>query len=591
MSFFKNVLATVTGIFISFILLFLLMIIIVASSSSSPEPYVRNGSVLKINLMGSLTERSVEDPFTEIFNPGASSSLSLDNFRNNMKKATSDDRIKGIWLDLGFLGGSWSGLHEVHGLLTDFKASGKFIYAYIGDLGANEAAYYLATTADSIFAQPEAMLEFDGFYISREFYKKAFDKYGISADVITSGPYKSAADSYRREDFSEGDREQLGALLSQFSEGFKEAVTSYSGINGDELDAYMNALLTFQASSAYERGLLDGFMQPFEFKDMIIERAGTSKLEDVSFARYSRVSLKSAGLTEPTGKEIAVVYMEGPIMPQVAEDIFSMGSQTITYSPFAKIFDDLAKDDNVGAVVLRVNSPGGAVTTSEILRAHIKKLSDSKPVVVSMGNVAASGGYYIAMGADTVFAESRTVTGSIGVVMAKLSVEKLLSETIGITVDEVKTHTNADWMTLERTLTNEQRQGLTNDLMVTYDNFLTLVADARGLDKEYVHEHAQGRVWSGRDAHELGLIDGIATLGQSIEVAAEMAGLESWKVSRYPTQKSFIETLMESSSKQARSVILSILNVTPDQTKLIRDLRSLNKVGVYSIIPYEISVN
>jgi protease-4 len=591
MSFFKNVLATITGLFIAFFLLFFLTVIFIASSSSEPEPYVRDGSVLKISLSGALAERSVDDPFAEIFNPGGSSALSLENFRSNMKKATSDERIKGIWLDLGFLGGSWSGLHEVHGLLTEFKSNGKFIYAYIGDMGANEASYYLATTADSIFAQPEAMLEFDGFYISREFYKNAFDKFGITADVITSGPYKSAADSYRREDFSEGDREQLSVLLTQFGEGFKEAVTAYSGISSEELDAYMNALPTLQASSAYERGLIDGFMQPFDFEAMIIEKAGTSKLQDVTFARYAKVSRSTAGLEEASGKEIAVVFMEGPIMPQVAEDLFSMGSQAITYKPYADIFNDLEKDDNVGAVVLRVNSPGGAVTTSEILRAHIKKLSESKPVVVSMGSVAASGGYYIAMGADTVFAESRTITGSIGVVMAKLSAEELLSETLGITVDEVKTHTNADWMTLERDLTEDQRQGLTNDLMVTYDNFLTLVADARGLDKEYVHEHAQGRVWSGRDAHELGLIDGVANLSQSIEVAAEMAGLETWSVTRFPAQKNFLETLMESSSNQARSLVMNILNVTPDQTRLIRDIRSMNKMGAYSIIPYEISVN
>ncbi len=591
MSFFKSVLATITGLFIAFILLFFLTVIFVASSSSEPEPYVRDGSILKINLSGFLPERSVDDPFAEIFNTGGSSALSLENFRSNMKKASTDDRIKGIWLDLGFLGGSWSGLHEIHGLLSEFKSSGKFIYAYIGDMGANEASYYLATTADSIIAQPEAVLEFDGFYISREFYKNAFDKFGITADVITSGPYKSAADNYRREGFSESDREQLSVLLTQFSEGFKEAVTAYSGISSEELDNYMNALPTLQASSAYERGLIDGFMQPFEFEAMIIEKAGTKKLEDVTFARYAKVSASSTGLKEATGKEIAVVYMEGPIMPQIAEDIFSMGSQAITYKPYAKIFDDLEKDDDVGAVVLRVNSPGGAVTTSEILRAHIKKLSESKPVVVSMGSVAASGGYYIAMGADSVFAESRTITGSIGVVMAKLSAEELLSETLGITVDEVKTHSNADWMTLERDLTDEQRQGLTNDLMVTYDNFLTLVADARGLEKEYVHEHAQGRVWSGRDAKELGLIDGVADLNQSIAVAAGMAGLDTWKVTRFPTQKSFFETLMESSSNQARSIVMSILNVTPDQSKLIRDLRSINKPGAYSIIPYEISVN
>jgi len=591
MSFIKNVLATVTGIFISFILLFFFAVIFVASSSSQPEPYIRNGSILKIGLSGSMGERSVDDPIAEALSPGSTSALSLENFRSNLKKATMDSRIKGIWLDLGFLGSSWSGLQEAHTLLKEFKSTGKFIYAYIGDMGANEAAYYLATTADSIFAQPEAMLEFDGFYVSRQFYKGTFEKFGIRADVITAGPYKTAADNYRLDKFSDADREQLGVLLEQFNNGFKTAVSAYSGISGDEIDAFMNALPTLQASSAYERGLIDGFLQPFEFKDLLLERAGTTKLQDVSFSRYVRVSDSAAGLEKPTGQEIAVVYMEGPIMPQVASDLFSFGSESINYGPFAKIFDTLADDSNVAAVVLRINSPGGAVTTSEILRAHVKKLSESKPVLVSMGSVAASGGYYIAMGADSVFAESKTITGSIGVVMAKLSAETMLNEHLGITVDQIKTHSHADWMTLERDLTQEQIQGLTNDLMITYDNFLTLVSDARGLEKEYIHEHAQGRVWTGLDASELGLVDGIATLDQTINIAGEMAGIETWTVSTFPKKKSFIETLMQSGSNQARSLVFNILNVSTDQSTLIRDLRSFNRPGTYSIIPYEISIH
>ena len=591
MSFFKNVLATLTALFIAFILLIFIMIGFIASSSSQPEPYVRDSSVLRIELLGMVSERSKDDPFAEVFGSGVIGGLSLEKFRANMKKAKNDTRIKGIWLDMGFMGSSWSGLFEMRELLQDFKTSGKFVYAYIGDQGANEAAYYLATVSDSIFAQPEAMFEFDGFFVQRMFYKNAFEKFGISADVLTSGPFKTAADSYRYDEFSDGDEEQLSVMLNQFSTGFVEAVSEYSGVTTDEVNAMLNSLPTLQAATAYERGLIDGFMQPFEFKEMVIERAGSSKLQEVTFARYSRVEATSAGLESPSGKEIAVVFMEGAIMPDMPTDVFSASQDVITYKKFAKILDDLNDDSDVAAIVLRVNSPGGAVTTSEILRAHIAKVTESKPVVVSMGSVAASGGYYIAMGADSVFAEPNTITGSIGVVMAKLSAETLLEEKLGVNVDEIKTHANADWMTLERSLSAEQYRGLQNDLNKTYDNFISLVADARGLDRDYIHQHAQGRVWTGTDAHELNLVDGIGTLDDAVTVAASMAELESWVIGKYPVPKTFIENLMESSQKNVSARILNLMSIQPDHTQLIRDLRNFNKLGAYSIIPFEITVN
>jgi protease IV len=591
MSFLKNILATLTALFISFILLVFLMIGFIASSSSQPEPYIRDSSVLRIQLQGMVSERSQDDPFAEILGGGVMGGLSLENFRDNMKKAKNDDRIKGIWLDMGFMGSSWSGLFEMRDLLHDFKSSGKFVYAYIGDQGANEAAYYLATVSDSIFAQPEAMFEFDGFFVQRMFYKNAFEKFGISADVLTSGPFKSAADSYRYDEFSDGDEEQLSVMLNQFSIGFVEAVSEYSGVSTDEINAMLNSLPTLQAATAYERGLIDGFMQPFDFKEMIIERAGSGKLQEVTFARYSRVEASSAGLESPSGKEIAVVFMEGAIMPEMPMDVFSASQSVITYKKFAKILDDLNENKDVAAIVLRVNSPGGAVTTSEILRAHIAKVSESKPVVVSMGSVAASGGYYIAIAADSIFAEPNTITGSIGVVMAKLSAKTLLEEKIGISVDEIKTHANADWMTLERSLTAQQYKGLQSDLNKTYDNFISLVADARGLDRDYIHQHAQGRVWTGKDAHELGLVDEIGTLDNAVAAAASMAELETWVVGKYPVPKTFIENVLESSQKSVSARILNLMSIQPDHSQLIRDLRKFDKLGAYSIIPYEITVN
>lgn len=591
MSFIKSVLATLTGIFLAFILLFFIIIAVIASSASEPEPYIRNGSTLRINLSGMISERSTSDPIQEVFNPGSTSSLSMTAFRSNLKKAASDDRISGIWLDLSYVGGAWTQIAEIRSLLKEFKSGGKYIYSYIGDMGANEASYYLATVSDSIFAQPEGMLEMDGFYIQGQFYKRAFEKYGLDAEVVNSGTYKSAGDMYTNEQFSPSDRAQLTEIMDQFSAGFVEAVSEYSGIQTDQINEIMNAIPSFLASNAYERGLLDGFMQPFEFEEFLKEKNGTSKLHTVNFGRYTRVKPKSAGLTESSGKEIAIVYAEGPIMPEMPGNIFSAAEQNLTYKKLQKILNDLEEDDNVAAVVVRVNSPGGAVTTSEIIRAHIAKLAQSKPVVASMGSVAASGGYYISMGADTVMAEPNTITGSIGVVFMKLSYGDLMSETLGITSDEIKSHQHADWFSPESTFTEAQRRGLQQTVEITYDNFLQLVADARGMDKDAVHQVAQGRVWTGTAAREVGLVDEIGTLSDAVKLAAQMANIEDYKVASYPAPKTFFETLMESSQSEVRVFISSIFGIKPDSMQLIRQMQNLTKPQVYSIIPVEISVN
>jgi protease-4 len=591
MSFIKNVLATITGIFIALILLFFIMIGIIASSASEPEPYIRKGTTLKINLSGMITERKTSDPFQEAFNPGASSNLSMDAFRSNLKKAAVDDRISGIWLDLSYVGGAWTQIAEIRSLLKDFKSSGKYIYSYIGDLGANEASYYLATVSDSIFAQPEAMLELDGFYIQGQFYKKAFEKFGLNADVVSSGTYKTAGDMYTNERFSATDREQLTEIMDQFSGGFVQAVSEYSGIQTDEVNAILNAVPSLLASNAYERGLLDGFKQPFEFEKFLQEKNETSKLHTVTFGRYNRVKAKTVGLTQPKGKEIAIVYAEGPIMPEIPGNIFSATEQNLTYQKLQKVLNDLEEDDNVAAVVIRVNSPGGAVTTSEIIRAHIAKLAQKKPVVASMGSIAASGGYYISMGADTVMAEPNTITGSIGVVFMKLSYSELMSEKLGITTDEIKSHKHANWFSPDVKFTNEQRRGLQQMVEITYDNFLQLVADARGMEVEQVHEVAQGRVWTGLAAKEVGLVDEIGTLSDAVKLAAEMAGVIDYKISTYPTPKTFFETLMESSQSEVKAFVSSILGLKPDTYQLIRELQNLSKPQIYSIIPIEISLN
>lgn len=592
MSFFKTLLATIIGFFLSIFLLFIIMVGIVASSSTESEPFIRPGTILTIPVSGLITERASEDPFAELFDRSFSNRLTMDRFRTNIAKAKSDSRIAGIRLNLANAGGSFAHLVEIRELLLDFKESGKFIYAYIDDRGANEAAYFIATAADSIFALPETYLEMDGFYIEAAFYRNTLAKYGLHADVITTGNYKTAASSFTETRFSRFDREQYEDILNFNARTFVNAVSEFSGLDASEINDIMNATPNFLVQRAYERGLISGLKYESGMAAVLKERTGNSTIRTVSFGRYNRVSDSNAGLpsTPRNAREIAVVYAEGPIMPDMGSDIFSSTS-TISYRSMRRTLNELSQDDNVAAIVVRVNSPGGAVTTSEAVKNLFEQTSLKKPILVSMGTVAASGGYYIAMGADSVFAEPHTITGSIGVVLSKLTFGDALTQNFGVTHDQIRTHQNADWFSPMSRLTADQRRGLEHIADETYASFLSLVANARNMETEDVHRVAQGRVWTGAAAYELGLVDGLATLPEVVRVAAERAGIEQFTVASYPKTRSFIENLLDSGETQIRALVRSSLGIPPVAEAFWEDVRMLERPQVYSILPIDFSVN
>ncbi|MCC5926241.1 MAG: signal peptide peptidase SppA [Bacteroidetes bacterium] len=592
MSFFKTLLATIIGFFISIFLLFLIMVGIVASSSTESEPFIRQGTVLSIPVSGIITERASDDPFAELFDRTASNRLTMDRLRSNIRKAKSDSRVAGIRLDLANTGGSFAHLVEIRDLLLDFKESGKFIYAYIDDRGANEAAYFIATAADSIFAQPETYLEMDGFYIESSFYKNTFAKYGLQADVITTGNYKTAASTFTEEGFTSYDREQIGEILEFNTQTFVQAVSEFSGLSVSEINAIMNSSPNILVRNAYERGFLSALKFESDFEAILKERTGNTTLRTVSLGRYNRVSDSKAGLpsTPRNTKEIAIVYAEGPLLPDMGSDIFSSAS-TISYNSMKKTLDELLENDNVAAIVVRVNSPGGAVTTSEAVKNLFKRASEKKPLFVSMGTVASSGGYYIAMGADSVFAEPNTITGSIGVVLSKLSFGDALEQNFAVTNDQIRSHQNADWFSPLNTLTAQQRRGLERIADETYQHFLTLVADARGMDIDAVHAIGQGRIWTGQAAFEVGLVDGLATLPEVVRAAADKAGIDQFIVGTYPKSRTFIENLLDTGDAQIRSLVRMSLGISPSTETLLRDIRMLERPQAYSILSVDFSVN
>lgn len=553
LSFFKTVLATLLGVFLAFFLMILFFVGAAASSSAPTEPYVRKNSVLKIPVSGPITERSPEEnPFAEVFDSGAKNRISIEGLRHVLTRAATDERISGIWLEITATGGSFALLQEAHDLLTDFKESGKFIFASTTDAGMSEAGLYLATTADTIAVPEQSYVEFDGFYLSSQFYKRLFDRFGIEVEVINTGDYKTAAEEFTAERFGRANREQLGAVLAAAADNHLNAIGSKTGMTRGELETLLAARPVFTAADAFEAGLVDTFMTPTQVEAHLAKRLGTDKLNEVTYARYRNVK---ADVSEPEGR-IAVLHASGIIMPGGTPNIFDPGASVLSATFIEEQLEEIAKDGTVKAIVLRIDSPGGSASTSELIWERLTEAAADQPLIASMGPVAASGGYYIAMAADTVVALPTTITGSIGVIMQKISTRELFENHIGITLDEIRTHPNASWTDPANRLTPAQREMLRRSAIATYDVFKQRVHENRGLSLARIDELGQGRVWSGTDAHRNGLVDVLGGLDDAIAIAAEKAGLASYAVSHYPKPTPFFDRIMAGSTGASLRALL-----------------------------------
>lgn len=558
MKFLQTLLASVLGVFIAILIVTGIFFLIVLSSSQEPEPYIRDNSVLEIEITGSIPDRLSDNPFEELFGHGRGDEVSLETLRENFEKAAAHDHIKGVVLEIDNVSESWASLEEVRQIINEFKEeSDKFIYATTNDIGFNEAGYFLATAADSVFSPAESFFEFDGFYLQSAFYAGLFEKFGIEAEVSRVGDFKGAAEPFIREEFSEENEVQLQAILEDVSTTFIDAVSAKTGKSGDDIDRLMNDLSGIMASNAYEEGLLDSLLYEDELDSLLKKRLDLSEDDDlntVSNKRYTKVRSSTAGVSSPgTDDEIAVIYADGPIVYESQDQNPFNGESVITASFFEEQLDKIKDDDDIKAVVVRINSPGGSSSTSDVIWHMLRETSEDIPVITSMGSVAASGGYYIGMGGDSIVAEPTTITGSIGVFMAKLNLQELFNEELGITFDEVKSHEHADWMNSTRGLDDEESQKLRQFTDQVYDLFITKVADSRNLTKEEVDEVAQGRVWTGSDALEEELVDTLGGLDTALRLAAEQAGIEGYNVRNYPEPKGIIEMFTGSAEAKVKN--------------------------------------
>ena len=532
--FIKTVFASCLGVILAFFLLFMVVVVIAVCSDSSSE--IKDSSVLLVSLDGVIDERDDDDIYIDLsFSPSGQTGLS--DIRYAIQEAKKDDRIKGIYLKTNVLQTGYATLEEIRDALADFKSSGKFIYAYSGLY--TQGAYYVASVADSLYMNPRGSLDFTGISSSSLFCKDFLTKIGVEMQVVKAGSYKSYAESYVNDSMSSENREQMDELLSSIWNSIVDSISISRSIEKDRLLALADSMIPLRSSSfVLEQGFVDGLLFNDQFESLIRTKMGVDSTEDlptVSVKDYVMDLVKSNEGMESDDK-VAVLYLSGEI---------DNGSNGISSSETVKQLQKLKKDSTVKAIVLRVNSPGGSAYGSDQICHAIMEAKKSKPIIASMGDYAASGGYYISSNASRIFSDKNTITGSIGVI-ALLPNAQELSNKIGVHYETVKTNKNADVMeNIFRPLTTAERTAMQRSVDDFYDTFLQRCAEGRGMEVEQVKEYAEGRVWSGVDALKIGLVDYTGGLRYAIDSAAAMAKLTDYSVVEYPERKDILEKLQE----------------------------------------------
>ena len=539
--FLKFTLATVTGIIVSGVVLFFISILVffgIASSSES-ETQVRKNSIMMLELNGALVERSQENPFDFLLGE-ENTTYGLDDILSSIKKAKENEDIKGIYIQASWLGTGFASLEEIRNALKDFKESGKFIVAY-GD-NYSQGLYYLASVADKVLLNPQGMVEWKGLASTPMFLKDLLAKIGVEMQVFKVGTYKSAVEPFIATEMSPANREQVNVYLSSIWGQLTSDVAASRKMSADSLNAVADRMLAFYpAEESVQYGLVDTLMYKNDVRNYLKTIVGVDKDDRMPvLGLKDMVNVKKNVPKDKSGNVIAVYYAYGEIDGGSSS---ATGEEGINSKKVIRDLRKLQEDEDVKAVVLRVNSPGGSAYGSEQIWYAISELKKEKPVIVSMGDYAASGGYYISCNADTIVADPTTLTGSIGI-FGMFPNAKGLADKIGVSFDVVKTNQYADFGMLARPM-NDGEKGLVQMYVNRgYDLFLTRCSDGRGISKEELDKIAQGRVWTGSTAKELGLVDELGGLDKALEIAVAKAKVDAYTVMNYPKKESFFESLM-----------------------------------------------
>lgn len=583
--FFKFMFASMLGFIIAgFLLLFIFIGILVSMASFSEEiTVVKPNTVLHLKLDQPIVDRSPKNPFSSSSLSGFKTSPGLNDYLDNIDKASKDPNIQGILIEPMLIPAGLSTLSEIREALAKFRESGKFVLSYSENYF--QTSYYLATVADKVYLNPEGMFEFKGLTARAVFLKGMLEKLNIEPQVISYGKYKSAADPLIFDKLTDANREQLSAYVNGAWLQMLAKIAEARSISVEELSAIADSYKIEEANDALEYKLVDALC----YKDQLLldlkELLGIAENEKLSFVDLGKYM--NAPVAREIGSrsrdKIAVIYAQGIILPGEGDET-TIGSEKISAT-----IRMAREDKNVKGIVLRVNSGGGSALASDVILREVLLAKAEKPVVASFGDVAASGGYYIACGADKIVATPSTITGSIGVISMIPNMQKFFNNKLGITFDEVKTNEFSDFIPFNRPMNTQERKIMERMTDNVYEVFITHVAAGRNMTKEEVDAVGQGRIWLGTDALEAGLVDQLGGLNDAIELTAELAGLEDWRITELPVQKDFLTVLMEDlTGSGVKKAVKSEMAEYYTYYEYLKNAASFN--GIQARMPFEVKV-
>lgn len=540
--FLKYVLATVVGLVVAGLLMgFFSMLMFMGMAMGTSAPKVEKNSVLVMKLDGTLSERTEENPFDMLMGGTGTSALSLENMLKAVEQAKENENVKGLYMEAGVLSAaSPAMLQELRDAIVDFKESGKFVLSY-GDT-YTQGAYYLCSAADSVVVNPQGMLDWHGMSMQTMFFKEILDKLGVNVQVFKVGTYKSAVEPFIGTEMSDANREQMEVFTSEIWKEMLVDVSESRKISVEELNQLADTVTLLCETSFYlDEKLVDKVAYSDEIPQMICNMIDVDDEDDYNTITVDEMaSVASNKPKDDSGNIVAVYYAYGDIVNTPSSGI---STEEIASSVVIRDLEKLADDDDVKAVVLRVNSGGGSAYASEQIWHQVMNIKSKKPIVVSMGGMAASGGYYISCAADYIFAEPTTLTGSIGIFGMIPEVSELVTEKIGLHSETVKTNKFADFGDLTRPMNENEKAVMQAYVNRGYELFTKRCADGRGMEQDSIKAVAEGRVWTGLHALELGLVDQLGGLDDAIAEAKKRAEIEACTVKTYPGTSSFIEKL------------------------------------------------
>ena len=584
--FLKFTLASMVGFFLmSLLAFFIFMGIIMASISSFDKKEtvtVPDKTILMVSFDQPIAERSSDNPFDNmrLFGGSRAKSLGLNDILLNIKKASEDANVKGMYMEMSDVPSGQATVEEIRNALVDFKKKGKFIVSY-GEI-FTQKAYYLASVSDKIYLNPVGMFEFKGLSAETMFFKGLLDKLYIQPQIIRHGKFKSAVEPFILDKMSDASKQQSNALVSSIWNHMLANISDSRKIAQDDLNTIANELKVQTPQDAISLKLVDNILYKDQVLDELKGRVNISNAKDLKFMslnKYANSTTKSNNASD----RIAVVYAYGDIVSGNGSND-NIGSERIS-----KAIRQARLDEKVKAIVLRVNSPGGSALASDVIWREMILAKKVKPIVVSMGDVAASGGYYISCAANKIFAYPNTITGSIGVFGIIPNMKEMFNKKLGITFDGVKTNTYADFIPVTRPMTESEKKIMTKGVETTYATFITHVGEGRNMRPESVDSIGQGRVWSGVDAKRIGLIDEFGGINEAIKEAAKLAKLSTYRIKELPERKdAFTQFLEELTGEYATRVAKKEMGAAYPYFKALKRMQTMQ--GVQAMMPYDIEI-